>query len=140
MVKQAEGAAVFTVVRFGLTAAAFLPFVVRGEWETCRAGVELGVWASAGYVMQAAGLVTSGAGRASFLSMLTVIVVPLLEGLLGGAVPALTWVGAVVCLLGVALLESSGSPPCVSHSLTHSFVSIYVPILVNVMVCRLGIC
>lgn len=39
--------------------------------------------------------------------------VPLLDGMLGAEVPSLTWFGAVVSILGVAMLESSGSPPCV---------------------------
>lgn len=40
--------------------------------------------------------------------------VPLLDGVLGAVVPAHTWFGALMSLIGVALLESSGSPPTVS--------------------------
>lgn len=40
--------------------------------------------------------------------------VPLLDGMLGAIVPARTWFGAFMSILGVALLESSGSPPSVS--------------------------
>lgn len=40
--------------------------------------------------------------------------VPLLDGMLGAVVPARTWFGALMSVLGVAMLESSGSPPCVS--------------------------
>lgn len=43
-----------------------------------------------------------------------VIVVPLLDGMLGAKVPALTWFGALMSILGVGMLESSGSPPSVS--------------------------
>lgn len=39
--------------------------------------------------------------------------VPLLDGVLGAVVPAHTWFGAFMSLMGVALLESSGSPPTV---------------------------
>ena len=39
--------------------------------------------------------------------------VPLLDGMLGAEVPALTWFGAFISILGVGMLESSGSPPCV---------------------------
>ncbi|KAF9587098.1 hypothetical protein IFM89_039681, partial [Coptis chinensis] len=77
------------------------------------AGIELGFWVSLGYLMQALGLLTSDAGRASFISLFTVIVVPLLDGMLGAKVPALTWLGAFMSVLGVAMLETSGSPPCV---------------------------
>lgn len=37
--------------------------------------------------------------------------VPLLDGMLGAIVPAQTWFGALMSILGVAMLESSGSPP-----------------------------
>lgn len=40
--------------------------------------------------------------------------VPLLDGMLGAVVPAYTWVGALLSVVGVAMLESSGSPPSVS--------------------------
>lgn len=43
-----------------------------------------------------------------------VIVVPLIDGMLGSNIPVYIWVGAISSLVGVALLESSGSPPCVS--------------------------
>ncbi|KAF9592427.1 hypothetical protein IFM89_014917 [Coptis chinensis] len=106
---------VFTVVRFTLSAIPFIPFVLRerGNVHIRTAGIELGFWVSLGYLMQALGLLTSDAGRASFISLFTVIVVPLLDGMLGAKVPALTWLGAFMSVLGVAMLETSGSPPCV---------------------------
>ncbi|KAL1828967.1 hypothetical protein ACET3Z_007379 [Daucus carota] len=111
--------ATFTVVRFTLSAIPFIPFVLRArcDVQTRNAGVELGFWVSLGYLAQALGLLTSDAGRASFLSMFTVIVVPLLDGILGAVVPAHTWFGALMSLTGVGLLESSGSPPTVGDLL-----------------------
>ncbi|RDX64894.1 hypothetical protein CR513_56498, partial [Mucuna pruriens] len=111
--------AAFTFVRFALSAIPFIPFVLRGWGDSCtrHAGIELGLWVSLGYLMQALGLQTSDAGRASFLSMFTVIVVPLLDGLLGAVVPARTWFGALMSIVGVGMLESSGSPPCVGDLL-----------------------
>ncbi|KAF3969165.1 hypothetical protein CMV_007012 [Castanea mollissima] len=122
VVKEVEAImdpAAFTVVRFAMSAIPFIPFVwqARGDVRTRNAGIELGFWVSLGYLMQALGLLTSDAGRASFISMFTVIVVPLLDGMLGAEVPSLTWFGAVVSILGVAMLESSGSPPCVGDLL-----------------------
>lgn len=107
--------AVFTVVRFTMSAIPFIPFVLkaREDVQLRAAGLELGVWVSLGYLMQALGLLTSDAGRASFLSLFTVILVPLLDGMLGATVPTYTWFGALVSLLGVGMLESSGSPPCI---------------------------
>nr|CAD1832691.1 unnamed protein product [Ananas comosus var. bracteatus] len=111
--------ALFNVVRFIVSAIPFPPFVLKGcgDRHTRTAGVELGLWVSFGYVSQALGLLTSEAGRASFISTFTVIVVPLMDGMLGAAVPALTWCGAIVSLLGVAMLECVGSPPCVGDVL-----------------------
>lgn len=42
------------------------------------------------------------------------IIVPLLDGMLGAIVPAHTWFGALMSIVGVGMLESSGSPPSVS--------------------------
>ncbi|KAL5763279.1 hypothetical protein ACOSP7_019543 [Xanthoceras sorbifolium] len=122
VVKEVEAIvdpAAFTVVRFAVSAIPFIPFVFRArdDVHTRNAGIELGFWVSLGYLMQALGLLTSDAGRASFISMFTVIVVPLLDGMLGAIVPTRTWFGAVMSILGVAMLESSGSPPSVGDLL-----------------------
>ncbi|XP_008450239.2 uncharacterized protein LOC103491903 isoform X1 [Cucumis melo] len=118
-VEELVDPATFNVVRFVMTAIPFVPLVLD-KWDDVEirdAGIELGFWVSLGYLMQAFGLITSDAGRASFISMLTVLVVPLLDGLLGAIVPARTWFGALMSVVGVAMLESSGSPPCVGDLL-----------------------
>ncbi|KAJ0037995.1 hypothetical protein Pint_22285 [Pistacia integerrima] len=111
--------AAFNAMRFAVSAIPFIPFMLqaRDDVETRNAGIELGFWVSLGYLMQALGLITSDAGRASFISMFTVIVVPLLDSMLGAIVPAWTWFGAVMSVVGVAMLESSGSPPSVGDLL-----------------------
>ncbi|XP_047333548.1 uncharacterized protein LOC124937078 [Impatiens glandulifera] len=111
--------AAFTVVRFVISAIPFIPFAFK-TWEdipTRNAGIELGCWISLGYLMQAFGLLTSDAGRASFLSMMTVIVVPILDGMLGAIIPSRTWFGVLMSVLGITMLESSGSPPSVGDLL-----------------------
>lgn len=66
--------ATFNVVRFVVSAIPFLPaaFRARNDARICKAGLELGLWVSLAYLLQAIGLLTSDAGRASFISMLTV--------------------------------------------------------------------
>ncbi|MQM20891.1 hypothetical protein Taro_053921 [Colocasia esculenta] len=66
--------ALFTMVRFALSALPFLPFVLGAyqDAETRSAGIELGCWVSLGYLSQALGLLSSDAGRASFISAFTV--------------------------------------------------------------------
>ncbi|XP_048569308.1 uncharacterized protein LOC125550369 isoform X2 [Triticum urartu] len=107
--------AVFNMVRFVIAAIPFLPFVIRafGDRRTRNGGLELGVWVSLAYLAQAIGLITSEAGRASFIAAFTVIVVPLIDGIFGASIPMLTWFGAIVSIIGVGLLECGGSPPCV---------------------------
>lgn len=67
-------------MRFAVAAIPFLPFVfhARDDSHTRNAGLELGFWVSLGYILQALGLLTSDAGRASFLCMFTVRRAPML--------------------------------------------------------------
>ncbi|KAK0587942.1 hypothetical protein LWI29_031611 [Acer saccharum] len=111
--------AAFCAVRFVMSAIPFLPFVFRArdDIQTRNAGIELGLWVSVGYFVEALGLLTADAGRASFISLFTVIVVPLLDGLLGAIVPARTWFGLLMSAIGVGMLECSGSPPNVGDLL-----------------------
>ncbi|KAM7479645.1 hypothetical protein LguiA_027858 [Lonicera macranthoides] len=122
VVKEVEAfmdPAAFSAVRFALSAIPFLPFVfrARNDVQTRNAGIELGLWVSLGYLIEALGLITCDAGRASFISLFTVIVVPMLESMLGAIVPARTWFGIMMSVLGVAMLECSGSPPTVGDLL-----------------------
>ncbi|KAG1334723.1 Integral membrane protein [Cocos nucifera] len=107
------------MVRFVLSAIPFIPFVLQAHQDcnTRSAGIELGLWVSLGYLSQALALLTSDAGRASFISAFTVIVVPLIDGMFGATIPAFIWYGAFVSLIGVAMLECGGSPPCVGDAL-----------------------
>ncbi|KAL5748786.1 hypothetical protein ACOSQ2_026083 [Xanthoceras sorbifolium] len=111
--------AAFCAVRFVVSAIPFLPFVFRArdDVQTRNAGIELGLWVSLGYLVEALGLLTADAGRASFISLFTVIVIPLLDGMLGAIVPARTWFGILMSALGVGILECSGSPPNVGDLL-----------------------
>ncbi|KAG0469606.1 hypothetical protein HPP92_016306 [Vanilla planifolia] len=73
-VEQIVDPAVFTVVRFSITALPFLPFMLKPDVNSNvrSTGIELGLWISLGYLCQALGLLTSEAGRASFISAFTV--------------------------------------------------------------------
>ncbi|CAI5490840.1 unnamed protein product [Closterium sp. Naga37s-1] len=102
----------FSIGRFAIAALAFAPFLRKALDRPAvrRAGLELGVWASAGYVAQAVGLQTTEAGRAAFIGTFTVIEVPLIAGLVFGAkIPYITWVSAAAAVAGVALLETGAS-------------------------------
>ncbi|CAI9753608.1 unnamed protein product [Fraxinus pennsylvanica] len=105
--------AYFCAVRFAVSAIPFLPFIfkARNDVQIRNSGFELGLWVSLGYICEALGLLTSDAGHASFISLFTVIVIPLLESMLGAIVPARTWFGIFMSVVGIAMLECSGSPP-----------------------------
>lgn len=110
----------FNMLRFTIAAIPFVPFLLKWlrDMKVFIRGVELGIWVTFAYVAQSTGLVTADAGRASFISALTVIIVPFLDGLLGAEIPAYTWLGAFLSIVGVGILELSGSPPCVGDLLT----------------------
>ncbi|KAJ6687760.1 hypothetical protein OIU74_016452 [Salix koriyanagi] len=122
-VEEMMDAAAFSAVRFVVSAIPFLPFVFRArdDVQIRNAGIELGLWVSLGYLIEALGLLTAEAGRASFISLITVIAVPLLDGMLGAYVPARTWFGVLMSAIGIGMLECSGSPPNIGDLL--SFVS-----------------
>lgn len=94
-VEELVDPATFNVVRFAMTAIPFIPLVLYkwDDFEIRDAGIELGFWVSLGYLMQAFGLITSDAGRASFISMLTVrfLIVCRVHGLL-------TFLAIVLCI------------------------------------------
>ncbi|PAN24196.1 hypothetical protein PAHAL_4G164500 [Panicum hallii] len=122
VVKEAETLLdpdLFNMLRFTIAVIPFAPLLLKSlrDMRILVRGVELGLWVSMAYLAQAVGLLTADAGRSSFISALTVIIVPFLDGLVGAEVPAYTWFGAVLSLLGVAMLELSGSPPCVGDLL-----------------------
>lgn len=78
------------------------------------AGLELGIWTSAGYLTQALGLMTTDASRASFISTFTVLAVPFLaSSRLGDSRPVkwTVWLSALAALAGVGLLENGGGSP-----------------------------
>ncbi|KAJ1258947.1 hypothetical protein BS78_10G115100 [Paspalum vaginatum] len=122
VVKEAEALLdpdLFNMLRFTIAAIPFVPLLLKSlrDMQIFIRGLELGIWVSLAYLAQAIGLVTADAGRSSFISALTVIIVPFLDGLLGAEVPAYTWFGAFLSLLGVTMLELSGSPPCIGDLL-----------------------
>ncbi|KAI5071639.1 hypothetical protein GOP47_0013890 [Adiantum capillus-veneris] len=118
IIKEAEAVAnpsLFLCGRFALATMVLAPFIVGGikDCEVRKASLELGLWISMGYWTQSISLLSTDAGRASFISAFTVIVVPLLAGLSGREISKATWASAIMAFTGVGLLETSGSPATV---------------------------
>lgn len=99
-----------TFLRFVVAALAMAPFV-RLERRVVRAGLELGMWLGAGYIVQAAGLRHTSVGHAAFICTMFVVLVPLAAVLRGRRVAALVWIAAAGAAAGVAVLSFDGGPP-----------------------------
>ena len=63
---------VYLWCRFSGAALAFWPFLKGADKDVWLAGLELGLWSGLGYLLQAEGILTTDASRASFLSAFTV--------------------------------------------------------------------
>ena len=93
-----------------LAAAALLPFLPRIKPDLRRSAVLCGVFTAAGYITQSLALVDTDPARVSFLGAATVLWCPFLEWAvdkipMGWRDAPQTWIAAVLCLMGVGILE-----------------------------------
>ncbi|CAI5462689.1 unnamed protein product [Closterium sp. Yama58-4] len=113
IVKGAEEAAggplQFCLGRFAIAALALSPLLPAALANPAvrRCGIEMGLWTALAYLSQAFALITTGAGRVSFISTFTMIEVPLVAGLLGARIPPLVWAATASAVAGVLLLEAN---------------------------------
>ena len=118
----ATGPLTFLALRFGLATALVLPMLRLGHLSRSDVLVSLpcGVTLFAGYALQTAGLASTTPARSAFVTALSVLIVPLLEALGGGARPTRAqWSGALVALAGLALLlRPTAVPPSLGDALT----------------------
>ena len=68
--------------------------------QVVKAGLEIGLYMAAGYLLQAFALQTSDASRASLLSTFTVLTVPVLAGLNGTKIRPLVWLCCIGSIFG----------------------------------------
>jgi drug/metabolite transporter (DMT)-like permease len=102
---------VFVVLRFSLALVVFLPFVVfsarvrRSLRAAVFPGLILGLLAGGGYITQTLGLTSISAGRAAFITGLSVILVPLLSPIFRAGRPRrIEILAALTATLGLFLL------------------------------------
>jgi len=100
--------ALLTAIRFALATLSLLPFLLKASKEVLKAGLEVGLWVSLGYITQAVGLETTQASKSAFICSLTVVIVPLINGLLGKKIPQQTWISCALAVMGVGLLTLQG--------------------------------
>lgn len=102
---------VFVALRFSLALLLFLPVVLfnrrarSGLRVALAPGLVLGVLAGGGYITQTLGLTSVGAGRAAFITGLSVILVPLLSPIFRAGRPKrIEILAALTATLGLFLL------------------------------------
>jgi drug/metabolite transporter (DMT)-like permease len=122
VIKQAVGTmspSVLILGRFGLAAVVLTPFALRARGRPVWfAGFQLGLWLWLGYVTQAQGLVYTTASRSAFITAVSVVLVPVVAGLLGRRFGWPTWASAGLAFAGVALLSYDGTPPNIGDAWT----------------------
>ncbi len=120
------GPLTFTGVRFALGALAMVPIIAwfsrrpggadravgkpdGHNWRPCLIGGSLaGLVLSVAVGLQQAGLVYTTAGKAGFITMFYVPLVPILGLLVGQRTSAATWIGTMLSLVGVYFLSTIG--------------------------------
>lgn len=94
------------LARFGVAGLVSIPFLVNRRKDIILAGFECGLWITLGYVTQALALSTISAGKCAFICSLTVVVVPLIEGLFfGKPVRTVNLISGALAIAGVGILE-----------------------------------
>ncbi|CAN0087423.1 unnamed protein product [Discosporangium mesarthrocarpum] len=97
--------------RFTIAFLSLLPLADWGDAEVLLAGMEVGLYVSAGYYTQAIGLMTTDASVCAFLCSLTVVFVPLIQAVSGRGMSLLSAGAAGLALIGTGLLELGGKGP-----------------------------
>jgi len=120
-------AAALNLLRFGLAAACFSPWLpalsggprAKLAW---RGGAELGLWLFLGFGLQSAGLLYTTAQRSGLLLYLNVKLVPFFAlFVFGREVPPNAWLSAAAALFGTLLVagdDASGVPPNLGDALS----------------------
>jgi len=135
----------YTGIRFLLGGAILLPFAGwpwRGiDARDRRGSVVVGLLLFGGATLQQAGLSTTTAGRAGFITGLYVVLVPLLLALgWRQRPPAGAWPAAILAVVGLYLLSDLGSSVALGDALVLAgalFWALHV-IAVGRLVCRTG--
>jgi len=137
-----------SAIRFGMAAFVTLPWLIappvgdtkdnnkdgKGKASSTasviRAGMEVGLLNSVGYLAQAEGLQTTDASKSAFICSLAVVFVPILDKLSGKSVPLQKAIGALIAVAGVGVLELQGQSSLSDFSLSHGdLLSLVQPVV-----------
>lgn len=111
---SADNLGSFTIVFFkGFGGLFLLPFIIFGKRKIDRntiiGGVIIGITVFIGCALQQIGMELSIVSKASFISALYIIVVPILETFSGKKIKSRLWLSIVVAIIGLYLLCFHGS-------------------------------
>lgn len=110
IMNEALPASAVTASRMTLAALALFPFLLKIKPSLLQRSIWTGACAALGYVTQSIALVDTDPARVSFLGAATVLWLPILEGVvdkvpMGWKQAPQTWLAAILCLVGVGILE-----------------------------------
>jgi drug/metabolite transporter (DMT)-like permease len=109
---QYVGFFVFGAARYMLGALAMIPFIRHFNYPRRYLGwsVLTGVVLFAGSTLQQAGIKTTTAGNAAFITGLYVVIVPILIAIITRkSAPGITWAAAAIAVMGTLLLSTGGT-------------------------------
>lgn len=109
---QHVGFFVFGAARYFLGVLSLLPFIRQFKYPKrwLPWSVLTGVVLFAGSALQQAGITTTTAGNAAFITGLYVVIVPILMGIITRkAAPGITWAAAIVAVIGTFMLSTGGT-------------------------------
>lgn len=113
LMNESLPASAATSTRMLLASVALAPFLFQLKPQLRNTAMLCGTFTAMGYISQSIALVDTPAATVSFLGALVVIVCPALAVLvdkkkMGIADAPQTWISAILCLIGVGLLELGG--------------------------------
>ena len=122
IMNEALPASAVTASRMTLAALALLPFLLKIQPKLLPRAILTGACAALGYVTQSIALVDTDPARVSFLGAATVLWLPLLEGVvdkvpMGWRQAPQTWLAAILCLVGVGILELPGGTTAMTQGI-----------------------
>jgi len=91
-------------IRFFLATISLSPWSFGITKELWQAGIEIGLWVTFAYFSQALGLESIDSNKSAFICSLSVIIVPLLNGLRGKKISNTIWISSVIAIFGVGLI------------------------------------
>jgi drug/metabolite transporter (DMT)-like permease len=95
---------IISTIRFSLASLTLSPFLIGISKEIILAGIDVGFWVALAYITQGIGLETIDSNISAFICSLSVVIVPLINGLKGKEISKYIWGACVLAIIGVSLI------------------------------------